>query len=239
MKTGLRFNKALPEWLFRDIIGAEEGDDDKGGEGGSGDGADGDDPDDKGGDGGDGSGGDGDDPDDEGDFKSSESKKRLLDDYARVKREKKAADKELAKLKKAAEDADLKDKSEVEQAKTRAERAEKAAERLAEGYVKLHVNSALEKAARKANFKDPDDALAMIKLSDIGVEQDEDDPSDVDVDEKSVTDAIKALARRKPHLISDGTDDGEPSGSPHGRGGRRNRKDADEELATRYPSLQQ
>jgi len=77
--------------------------------------------------------------------------------------------------------------------------------------------------------------LSLIDRSTIGVEQDEDDLADVEVDEKSVERAVKALAAKKPHLlIADG--DEQPSGGKFG--GHKTKDEADQAaLEARYPAL--
>jgi hypothetical protein len=86
-----------------------------------------------------------------------------------------------------------------------------------------------------------------VRRSDIDFDQDDDDPSEVEVDLDTVMDALKDLARRKPHLVvkkgsgngkSDGGD-GKPakSGSKGaGKGGDKT-KTTEETLKTKYPAL--
>jgi hypothetical protein len=139
-------------------------------------------------------------------------------------------------LKSADEDRANADKSEVDRAKA----AEtKATERVAALATKLRdtaLENAITKAANAAKFRDPSDVMALISRSDIVIEQDEDNPADIEIDEKSVTRAVAALAAKKPHLVLADGDDG-PSGGKFG-GGRKEPKKTDEEaLKAKYPSL--
>lgn len=113
-------------------------------------------------------------------------------------------------------------------------------ERLAAGYLTTSLNSAIEKQARELKFRDPSDATALISRDDLDFEQDEDDPSKVEIDGDVLKDALKKLARAKPHLIASGTDDDEPSGSP-GIGRRKKRGDGEKSVddwrAAGYPAL--
>src|SRR5690606_17927203 len=103
------------------------------------------------------------------------------------------------------------------------------------------VDTAIIKVGTALKFRDLDDALKLVDRSEIDVEQDEDDPSDVEIDTKTVEAALKALAKAKPHLlIPDGDGDegsGEKSGSKFG-GSRKSKDDLDEErLRELYPAL--
>lgn len=158
--------------------------------------------------------------------------------------DRKALEKELKKYQKAEQDKELANKSEVEQATTKARQAEEKAAKLAAGFRKTAVNSAILKAASAAKFLDPSDALRPEVLEAIGVEQDEDDPSQVTVDEKSVIAAVKALANSKKHYVASG--DGSTqrqaakakSGSSFGGASNNGNLTADEQaLAARYPAL--
>lgn len=227
--SGVKLDELLP-YL---IIGAEgDGDGEgEGGENGSGDSGDGSgdgDPGDGDGDAGDGSDGDeGEKPDVTG-LKSALEKERAAN---------KQKDKELKALRKAKEAKENAEKSDVERAETERAAAVAKAEKLAAGFLKTNLNSAIRRAAEKAGFIDPDDAVGSISREDIIFEQDEDDPSDVDIDQKSVEKAVKALATKKPHFVKSGTGDGEPSGSQFGGSKQKGKKSSDDQLRERYPSL--
>lgn len=228
--NGVKLDELLP-YL---IIGAEgDGDGEgEGGENGSGDSGDGSgdgDPGDGDGDAGEGSDGSegGEKPDVSG-LKSALEKERAAN---------KQKDKELKALRKAREAEENAKKSDLEKAQAEAEANKTKAEKLAAGFLKTNINGAIRRAAEKAGFIDPDDALAGISRDDITFEQDEDDPSDVTVDQKSVDRAVKALATKKPHFVKRGTDDGEPSGSQFGGSKPKSKKSSDDQLRERYPSL--
>lgn len=154
-------------------------------------------------------------------------------------REAKSLRKQLAAAQKLLDEAADKDKSEKERAEKRATQAEERAAKLASGYKRSAVDTAIERAARAAKFHDPTDAIAQIDRSGITVEQDEDDPSDVTVDSKSVVAAVKALAAAKKHLIDtgEGKGEGDPSGSTFGSGPSGKKGLTPERLKELYPSL--
>jgi hypothetical protein len=223
----------LDELLPYIIIGAEDGDGDGDGEpgssgDGSGDGDSGEGDGEPDGDEGDADGDDGDKPDVTG-LKSALAKERAAN---------KAKDKELKRLQKAQKAQEDAEKSDLEKAQGEAETNKAKAEKLAAGFLRTNLNSAIRAEAEKAGFIDVDDALNGISRDDLEYEQDEDDPSEVDIDLKSVQKAVKALATKKPHFIKKGTDDGEPSGSQFGGSRKKKAKSSDDELRERYPSLQ-
>lgn len=227
--SGVKLDELLPYM----IIGAEDGDGEaEGGESGSGESGDGDgdgDSGEGGGESGSGSGDSegGDKPDVTG-LKSALEKERAAN---------KQKDKELKALRKAKEAKENAEKSDVERAETERATAVAKAEKLAEGFLRTNINGAIRRAAEKAGFIDPDDAVGSINRDDITFEQDDDDPSDVDIDQKSVDKAVKALATKKPHFVKTGTSDGEPSGSQFGGSKQKGKKSSDDELRERYPSL--
>lgn len=148
----------------------------------------------------------------------------------------KQAEKDLKAAQARLKEIDDKDKSDGEKA---TEAATKAAEKVTKLATRLRdqaLDTIIEREARKAGFKDTDDALKLVDRSSIGVEQDEDDPSDVQIDDKSVKAAVEKLAKAKEHLLG-GEGDGAPSGSKFG-GGKKNTKEAsDAELTKKYPAL--
>lgn len=224
----------LPHWLLAigDIIGAE-GDDDSGDQSGDDDGDEGDENDDDASDA-------SEEHDDADDPKVKGLKTALATERASNKsnaKELKRLERELKKAKAAQDEKELEEKSEVEQAKTKATKAEEKATKLAAGLLKRDIDSAIEKAARDAGFIDIDDALSGVDRSKITFEQDEDDPSDIDIDLATVKAEVKGLASRKKHLIRSGTEDGEPTGSTFGGSKRKKGKLDDDSLKERYPSL--
>lgn len=152
------------------------------------------------------------------------------------RRERKALEKKIKAAEKVQEEAALAEKSEAEREKIRAEKAEEKATKLAAGFVRKSLDSAIDAAAKKAGFIDTDDALKGVDRSDIPVEQDEDDPSEVTIDTKAVERLVKALAAKKPHFIRTGTEDGEATGSGFG-GSKPKKKTAQDQDLENYPSL--
>jgi hypothetical protein len=156
--------------------------------------------------------------------------------------DRKAMEKELKALRKAEETRTAAEKTEIERVTDTATKEQQKVAKLAAGFRNNAVNEAVLKAAGAAKFRDPSDAIRPEVLAAIGVEQDDDDPSDITIDEKSVTEAIKNLAKSKPHYLL--TDDGKQkqqtpkSGSSFGGGAPQSNLTADEQaLAKRYPAL--
>ena len=223
-----------PWWLTASgkIIGFDEGD----GDGGAGDGGDGNEGD------GDGGAGEGD-----GDGDGSGDGNQQPDDLAGLKaalaaerKEKKALAKANAALTKTQQAAADAEKTEIQRL-TDAQTATVAkTEKLAAGYKAKALETAVLAAAALAKFKDPTDALRSEVLAAIGVEQDEDDPTQVEVDPATVTAAIKALVKSKPHYLAAPIKPGggAPSGSRFGGANGGGQSDPKvEELKTRYPAL--
>lgn len=144
--------------------------------------------------------------------------------------------KELRKLKKQHDEAELAKKSDIDQARIKAEAAEEKATKLATGFLNRELNLAIVEAARGLDFIDADDALAGVDRSGFTFTQDEDDPSNVTIDKKTIEAAVKSLATKKPHFVKAGTDDGKPSGSQFG-GPKKKQQTSDEALKEKYPSL--
>lgn len=160
----------------------------------------------------------------------------------RERRDRKAMEKELKTLRKAEEERANANKSEVQRATDAEAKSATKVEKLAARLRTNSVNEAILKAASAAKFRDPSDALRAEVIAAVGVEQDEDDPSDITIDEKTVTEAVKALAKAKPHYIA--TDTGQQqrqapkSGSQFGGSAPKNNLTADEQaLAKMYPAL--
>ena len=155
------------------------------------------------------------------------------------------AEKEAKRLARENEELRRKDLDELE--RTKAERDDALSVRqedqaklakLTEGFRRSAIIKAITDEATKQNFIDVADALAGVDEDSLGVEQDDDDPTQVTIDLKAVASAVKKLATSKPHYINKGTDDGDPTGSQFG-GSRRKNKDEDTEttLRNRYPNL--
>lgn len=207
------------------IFGAEgEGDGDDSGDSGDNDddaGSD-DDNDDDAGD------GDDDKPDPAAGLKSALQKERARANA--LEKRLKAEDRKKA-------EAALKEKTELEQSQIKQQAAEDRASKLAAGFLRSNIDRAIERAAAKAGFIDTSDALLGVDRKNIVADQDDDDPQNVTVDEKSVRDAVKALATAKAHLLRKGTDDGEPTGGQFGRGQKQKKLTSEEALQAKYPAL--
>lgn len=148
------------------------------------------------------------------------------------RRERKRLERDAKTRQDADEEAELKTKTEVEQANIREQKATEKAAKLAQGMLRTSLNAAIAKAA--SNFIDPNDAIDGVDRSAFSFTQDEDDPSEITIDVKTVEKAVKDLATKKPHYLKTGTDDGEPSGSNF----RRQKKaTGDEAYKEHYPSL--
>lgn len=243
-------------WWLRDdiqIIGFEDGDDDEGDEDED---ADGDDEgDDEGSSDGDDEDADEDDEegseDDEDDSKPKSKKdtKGLVSALRKERMARKKAERLLraaqaknkppvkkedppktkAKAKDEEEDEGDDDASSAELATERAK-----GERLAKRLKDNAVDTAILKFA--GDFKDPSEVLALIDRKDIEVDQDEDDPSLVEIDEESVEDAVKAFRKKKPHLLKS-KEQRVPSGSKFGGRKKKSNEPSEQELRKKYPSL--
>lgn len=192
---------------------------------------------------------DGDNDSDDTDAGSADVNKDEVHDDAddeRTKGLRSALQKERARANKAekAEKAALKDKearelaekTEVEQAQILTQKAQERAEKLSNGFLQRSLNDSIRKAAQDLKFIDPTDAIEGVERSGFVYEQDEDDPSEVEIDEKSIIAAVKALSAKKPHFIRTGTDDGEPTGGQFG-GSRKKKTTTEDEFKKKYPAL--
>lgn len=230
----------FPAWLPLTFMGAE-GDDDnsQGSDADAGDNKSGDSTDDKSktaGDSSDGSQGSDDDSTDHDDADDPKTK-GLSSALRKERQERQKLERELKKLNKAKEDEDLAKKSEAEQAKIRADKAEERATKLATGFRNTAVNAAIREAARDANFIDVEDALAGVDRESITIEQDDDDPSQIDLDLRTVKTAVKALASKKPHFIRSGSGDSQSTGSQFGGKGKGKGTTSEEQLKQKYSGL--
>lgn len=173
-----------------------------------------------------------DDHDDANDDRTKGLKSALRKERARAA----AAEKKLKAKEKAEADAELAKRSDIEQAQIREQKALERAEKLANGFLQTNLNAAIREAAKNAGFIDPSDAIEGVDRTGITYEQDEDDPSQVDIDQKTIVAAVKKLAAKKPHFIRSGTDDGEPTGSQFG-GSRQKKQTTEDELKKKYSAL--
>lgn len=189
---------------------------------------------------GDGDEGDGDGDEDKGghDDADDPNVKGLKAALAAERKRAAALDKKLKAADKAKADAELAEKTELEQEQIKAKAAADRAEKLASGFLQRSLNDSIRDAARNLNFIDVDDAINGVDRSSLTFEQDDDDPSDIDIDTDTVVAAVKALAKKKPHFLRTGTDDGDATGSPMG-GSRKKKTTSDDALKAKYPALRQ
>lgn len=180
---------------------------------------------------------DSDDGDDVAELKESLRKERQLRRKAEREARKSAKKKTQTK-----EDKDLEaTRSELEATRVKTEK-------LARGLANTKVDAAILEEARNAGFIDPTDALLDSVRREVDFDQDDEDPSDIEIDMDSVKDAVKDLADRKKHLISSGdgtqSENNNSSTSSTRTGNRVKRKQGagpegktEEELRKLYPNL--
>lgn len=179
-----------------------------------------------------------DDPDDTDDASTGNDdtaglKSALAKERKAARDEKKRAD-ALQREKDARE---LAEKTAIEQAEIKAQEAAARAARLAEGLLNRDLEAAITRAAQALNFIDVTDALAGVDRTSLVYEQDEDDPTQITIDLKTVEREVKRLATAKPHFVKAGTDDRDATGSNFGNGGRKPTKTPLEVYQEKYPSL--
>lgn len=152
------------------------------------------------------------------------------------RRDRKVLAKQVRELTKFKEDTDSKDKSETDKAKDEANKAVSTNSKLAAKLKQVAVDNAIIKIGGTLKFRDIDDALKLVDREGLDIDQDDDDPSEITVDEASVKTALSALAKAKPHLIiAEGQE--QRSGSKF-NGQKKSDKEIDEEdLRKRYPAL--
>lgn len=155
------------------------------------------------------------------------------------RRARKDFERKLKRLEQAQTDKENQEKSESDKAKENASKAESKAQKLAVKLRDSAIDNAIIKAAGKLKFRDTDDALKLVDREDIDIEQDEDDPTKIELDEDSVKSALDKLAKAKPHLIqADGQ--GERSGSKFNGGRGKSQQELDDAaLMERYGAFAQ
>lgn len=162
-----------------------------------------------------------------------------------LRKERLRANKAERDLKKLQKKVPTKEEVEDETARQKAEReaaeAQSNTSKLATRLRDQEVARLVAKAARAAGFADEDDAINLVKQSDLDIDQDEDDPSEIEVDFESVEEAIKALAKKKPHLLKAKDEEEEEDETPRTPkfNGRKKSKSAlsEERLRELYPTL--
>lgn len=236
-KISLFHTKELAFWVIRGAEGEDDGGDDKSGDDKSSDKTDEDESggDDKSDDAGD----DGDDEEDDskGDLKGALKKER--ENAKKATKDLKVAQRELKKLQTAAAEKDAGDKDAVTKATSEATKAQNKVAALATKLRDTAVENAVSKAARTLGFRDADDVMAVLarnNFKDLDIDQDEDNPAEIDIDEDSIKTALKALAKKKPHwLIADGEE--EPSGGRFNGGTKPPKKTTEEGYREKYSAL--
>lgn len=170
----------------------------------------------------------------EGDEDAADNLKKAL---RAERKQRKQFERELKQLRQLQTDKKDGDDGEAAKLQKKADNAEAKATRLAERLLKTAVDGAIVKAATKLNFRDVDDALAQVKWDlEAWVDQDEDDPSEIEVDAEAVERAVKKLAESKKYLLKvDGETD--PSGSKFGGKGNNNDALSEQKLREKYSAL--
>ena len=166
----------------------------------------------------------------------NEGLKSALQKERRERRKLEKENRRLAAAQKSREDSE---KDETTKAKDEASAAQTKAAKLATRLRDTKLDNSIIKLANGMNFVDVDDALRLIDRDAVELDQDEDDPSDIEIDEKSVKVALEALLKAKPHLLKGEQQKPPPpkSGSKTG-GGEKSKEQLDEEaLASKYPAL--
>lgn len=172
-----------------------------------------------------------------GDKGESENNDALKSALQKERRARKVAEKQARELAKYKEENDSKDKSDTDKAKEDTSKAESKAQRLALKLRDSALDNAIIKAAGSLKFRDIDDALKLIDRNDIDVEQDEDDPSEIELDEASVKAALEKLAKAKPHLIVAGGQEDKSGSKFNGGRNKPDQKTDEDVLRSTYPAL--
>lgn len=149
---------------------------------------------------------------------SKEDTSQLKKALRKERQDRKNAQRELRKIQREGKNKENSD--ELAEARESLATATERIGKLGPKYRDLEVNSKIRELAREMDFIDITDVLDGIKREDIEVDQDEDDPSEVEVDEDSVKDALEALAKRKPHWLKSSATDDEEDGEDDAEGGK-------------------
>lgn len=138
------------------------------------------------------------------------------------------------------------DKSKVDdETSERLRTSEARTAKLAKGLLDNKLDQAILAEARRQKFIDESDALSDAIRAEIDYDQDDDDPSDIEIDEETVKDAVASLAAKKKHLIRDSEGSSRERETPGSSSGSRLRKNRnknqdtpnEQALAGYYPSL--
>jgi septal ring factor EnvC (AmiA/AmiB activator) len=166
---------------------------------------------------------------------SDDDREELKKALRAERRRAKQLERELKPLREAKGQKDSEEQATLDDTQKRLQASENKTSKLAAKLLKNSLDTAIERAARDANFIDPGDAVAGVNREDIDYDQDEEDPSTIDLDEDSVVKAVKDLARKKKHFIK-APGGGSPSGSRFG-GGNGKSKDDGKGVLENYPAL--
>lgn len=169
---------------------------------------------------------------------TKEDVKKLKEAARKERVEKRALAKELKELKgqKQTEQVQEETKQVEQQQRVNDERLAK----LAAGFRDARVEQVVAKVAAALNAASPEDVYDHLKLRnfpDIDVDQDDDDPTKVTVDEDDVKAAVKKVLKAKPHWVKGAAGDGTPSGSQFRPGGSRKPELDKDALQSRFPAL--
>lgn len=90
--------------------------------------------------------------------------------------------------------------------------------------------------AAELQFQNPEDVLAFVSLTELDIDQDEEDPTRLDYDEDEIVGLIKNIAKSKPYLLSkkDKEEDSNPSGGSYTNSRRTKLTNRDAELTAKY-----
>lgn len=184
----------------------------------------------------DGAGSDDDKDEPKDDGKTDEDTSGLKSALAKERSRAAAAEKALKAELKTREARELAEKSDLEKAQINEQKATERAERLSSGLLQRDLNDAIRTAAKAAGFIDVTDAIDGVDRTALSYTQDSDDPTNIEIDAKSIEAEVKKLATKKPHFIRSGTDDGEPTGSQFG-GSAKKKTTTEDDLKKKYPAL--
>lgn len=164
----------------------------------------------------------------------------------------KSVQRELEELKAKGEGGGKKEDPEKESKTSTSPADERRSEKLAQKLLASSTESAIvrvmgsPKLVEKLGirFKDPDDVLKLVDRALIEADQDDDDPTEITIDDDSIVTALRSLARKKPHLLlpkeGEMSSEGRSrSGSQFGgsRDGATDKATRQQELKKKYPAL--
>lgn len=163
----------------------------------------------------------------------------LKSSLQKEREERKALEKELRAFRDAQQKAADAEKTEIQRLTDAQARDNDKLTRLAASFRNNAVRDAIIAEATKLNFLDPSDAVNPAILTDLGVDQDEDDPTKITVDTAEVTKRLKALAQQKPHWLRQPPTTAKKSGSSFGGGssGNEGPDAARAALISRFPAF--